>query len=88
MFAIHALTTLQNTHSINNIIVKGYPTHDIDDFLIQCYNNKLLVGIACYHDANGNPHIEKIGTPTLTIDGFQYLNNLYAKSARKLHVIQ
>lgn len=82
-FAIHILTTVQNTKSVTNISVNGYSQFEIDEFIAQCVENKFIAGIDCWHDANGNPHLEKIGTPILTINGFQYLNSLYAKSFRK-----
>ena len=80
-FAINVLVQVEQHTPIENIQVKKRAAQEIKDFLYQCAEHGYLDCVDFYMDGNLNPHFEFVNG--LTIDGYRFLNELYADSVQK-----
>lgn len=79
--AIDILTQVQNASDVSDISVKGYSTTEINEFLYECSQLGYVNFVDTYRDANSIPHFEHLILPGLTIEGYKFLNSLYASNA-------
>ena len=80
-FIASIFNQVENNVKLDAIEVDGYARRDIDEFIYQCVTAEYIVNVDVYRDANGNPHFDTIGTPYISIAGYEFLNNLRSDAA-------
>jgi len=80
-FAINVLKQIEAKIPINEISVKKHSKEEILEFIYLCAESGYINCIDHFKTADGMPHIEFPNG--LTIEGYKFLNELYADSARK-----
>lgn len=68
--------TIETVDRINNVEIKGYNKRDVNEYILQCAEAGYISNVRTWRDANGNPHIDQIGKPYISISGYQFLNGL------------
>ena len=80
-FAISVLTQVANHIPLEEISVKKHSVEEIHELLYLCAKSGFINCLDYYKTADQKPHFEFING--LTIEGYQFLNDLHADSARK-----
>lgn len=80
-FAISVLKQVENHIPIEQISIKNRTSDEIQEFLYLCAKSGYINCVACEKTADFKPHFAFVNG--LTIEGYRFLNEMYADSARK-----
>lgn len=80
-FAINVLKQVESKTPLNEITVKNRSSKEIMELISLCAESGYINCIDYFKTEDGTPHIEFPNG--LTIEGYKFLNSLYASSALK-----